>query len=441
VKAEALGPEGLDVSRIDRQRLFGGRDGPLDRLRAGHADPVEENGLGLEGEVVSGEVSAFLAAHPLDLGHLDLRRDGGHDIAGDVLLKVEEVIELAVVALGPNMAPGLAVDQLGRDPDPFGGSADATFEDETNPELLGNPPHVDRLALVGEGRVAGDDEEARKARQLGDDIFGNPIGEVVLLRVAGHIRERQDSDGGLVGKRQGPRQSVCPARLYAGRSQVVDPHGLGDVLHPPLAHVLECSVQLALDHVEGRSGKAEATGFGEGLQAGGHVDAIAIDVRALDHDVAQVDADAQDDAAVVGQLGVPALHCLLNIDRALHRLDHARELGQQAVAHELHDAPAAFGDLRLHQVPAERLEALQGTPLVGAHEARIADHVCSKDGGKPAFQTLSPSLTETSGQRPGNPCGRRAGASRPDQSGTPAFRRAARARASVSGSRIGKPRI
>jgi len=41
-----------------------------------------------------------------------------------------------------------------------------------------------------------------KAREAGQDVLGDPVGEVPLLRVAAHIGEGQDDDGGLVGQGQ-----------------------------------------------------------------------------------------------------------------------------------------------------------------------------------------------------------------------------------------------
>jgi hypothetical protein len=51
-------------------------------------------------------------------------------------------------------------------------------------DLLG----VDGLALVSEGRVAGDHETALDARQLGGQILGHPVGVIILRRIAGSGR-------------------------------------------------------------------------------------------------------------------------------------------------------------------------------------------------------------------------------------------------------------
>ncbi len=71
------------------------------------------------------------------------------------------------------------------------------------------------------------------------------------------------------------------------------------------------------------------------------IDAVAVDVLALDNDVAEIDADAEIEPLV---LAAAAAFCLgllpLHLDRAAQCIDHAVELDQQAIAHGL-DQPAA----------------------------------------------------------------------------------------------------
>jgi hypothetical protein len=50
------------------------------------------------------------------------------------------------------------VDQLGVDANPPGSVPDASLQQIAHAEFLGDLAHVSRLALVGEGRIAGDDE-------------------------------------------------------------------------------------------------------------------------------------------------------------------------------------------------------------------------------------------------------------------------------------------
>ena len=80
---------------------------------------------------------------------------------------------------------------------------------------------------------------------------------------------------------------------------------------------------------------------------------------------------------------------LLDRDRAAHRVDHARELDQGAVAHELDEAAAVLGEERLDQLPAQRLQPGERAGLVALHEPAVADHVGRHDGRQPRSTRVS----------------------------------------------------
>ena len=75
----------------------------------------------------------------------------------------------------------------------------------------------------------------------------------------------------------------------------------------------------------------------------------------------------------------------------IYSLDDARKLSQEPIAYELNNTPIVLNDIWLHQLLTERFEPLQRSRLILAHEARVANHVSGKYGGKPAFHALSPS--------------------------------------------------
>ena len=69
---------------------------------------------------------------------------------------------------------------------------------------------------------------------------------------------------------------------------------------------------------------------------------------------------------------------------ALHGVDHAAELAQRAVAHELDDAAMVLRDQRLDEALAEVLETLERSRLVALDQARVADHIGRENGGEAA---------------------------------------------------------
>jgi hypothetical protein len=68
-----------------------------------------------------------------------------------------------------------------------------------------------------------------------------------------------------------------------------------DVLDTDVAAVLEVNVDPVADAFVDDRGDANPAGLGERLEPRGDVDAVAVDVVALDNDIAEIDADAQHD--------------------------------------------------------------------------------------------------------------------------------------------------
>jgi hypothetical protein len=80
----------------------------------------------------------------------------------------------------------------------------------------------------------------------------------------------------------------------------------------------------------------------QAFEAGGNIDAVAIDLPPVFDDVAEIDADAELDAPFGRHNGVALGHLELDIDRTAHRVDDACELDQEAVARGSDDAATAL---------------------------------------------------------------------------------------------------
>jgi hypothetical protein len=94
------------------------------------------------------------------------------------------------------------VDQLARDTNAIVGFAHAALEDVPHAQLGGHVAHVDGLALVGERGVAGDDEEPSLSGETRDDVFGETIRKIFLVRIAAHVLEGEYGDRRLIRERQ-----------------------------------------------------------------------------------------------------------------------------------------------------------------------------------------------------------------------------------------------
>jgi hypothetical protein len=81
------------------------------------------------------------------------------------------------------VSAGSSIDQLRINADTIANAPDAAFQYVTDAELPSHIPNIGRLAFVLERRVARYDGELREPRNLGDDILGNAVAEILLLRI------------------------------------------------------------------------------------------------------------------------------------------------------------------------------------------------------------------------------------------------------------------
>ena len=88
-----------------------------------------------------------------------------------------------------------------------------------------------------------------------------------------------------------------------------------------------------------------------------------------------MNANAELNAALGRQASVPLDHAVLHLDRAAHRIDHAAELNEAAIAGALDEAPAMRGDRGINQIAAQPPQPRQGAILVRAGEQIGRAHV------------------------------------------------------------------
>ena len=73
----------------------------------------------------------------------------------DFVLHVEEIGQRLIEPLGPEMIACFGVDELHIDAHAVSAALNAALEDITDVQLAADRLHVERLAFVGEGRIAG----------------------------------------------------------------------------------------------------------------------------------------------------------------------------------------------------------------------------------------------------------------------------------------------
>ncbi len=182
---------------------------------------------------------------------------------------------------------------------------------------------------------------------------------------------------------------VSPACRAGGPwSDAVDPHRPRDVFDLLLALVVEGEIELVAHLVAHDPADADPARLGQGFQARGDVDAVAVDVVVVADDVADIDADAEFDALVGRHIGVALRHFALHLDRAAHRVDDAGELDQHAVAGGFDDAAAMLLELEVDEITPDRLQRRERAFLVDPHQPRIARDIGRQDGRQPAFDPI-----------------------------------------------------
>jgi hypothetical protein len=103
-------------------------------------------------------------------------------------------------------------DQLRGHPYTVAVTPDAAFDDERGVQVLADLTHAPARALVFEGRRPRDDTESSRVepRQLGNDLFGEAVADVVLRGIVAQVVERQH-DEHLPCRRHVARAQRSPA--------------------------------------------------------------------------------------------------------------------------------------------------------------------------------------------------------------------------------------
>src|SRR5262249_17768556 len=185
--AQVLGNHGERQSRLRR----GKTRIDLDRaavhhlgLRDGITRAAAEQFARAQPGLIGLHVGGGAPAQPLHLALRQLDRERADDLLYHLVLRREDVREIAIESLGPEMPAAAGVNELRRDAHAIAGLADAALEHEANTQVAPDLLHFDRPTLVGEGGIARDDEQARDLREVGNQVFGHAVAEIFLLWIS-----------------------------------------------------------------------------------------------------------------------------------------------------------------------------------------------------------------------------------------------------------------
>src|SRR5207237_2814155 len=127
---------------------------------------------------VGREARRRLAPRPLGIHGADAADQRADDALHQFVLDLEDLVGVAVEAIGPDMAAGLGVGQLRADADPPALPAHAALDDVADVELASQAAEVGRRAAVAERGRARAHGELAPAAEVGDDVLGDAVGEI-----------------------------------------------------------------------------------------------------------------------------------------------------------------------------------------------------------------------------------------------------------------------
>jgi hypothetical protein len=436
--------DGLRVARqAERRTPISRVDLPMDRCQCGPGATVGGIDLGGFLEVGDGRLELVrrllqivlpalehhvvgldvVRTSPRNAIALVLRQFDGQclgDVARDRVLQREDILELAVVAVRPDVRAGRCVEELRVDADALALAAYAAFENIAGVQRLADVANVACLALVLECGIARDHEQAADLGEVGDQVFGHPVGEIGLVRVAAHVVERQHGNRRLSGGHRGgnlcrtsgrccgaqrtrvlpgadrrgdqhdadcryPREAANPSlpqRDRGRRVAVADrkgPNRIGNVLHDLLAELVEGCRHAILHGPSHRLRYDDAARHRDRLQPSRDVDAVAVRVAAfgLDH-VAEVHANPEAHPAIFRNGARRLVEGPLDRQCGGNRAGCGVEHREHRIAGHVDHAAAVGLDLVLERRP-RGIERGQRRALIRFHQARIACRVGSED--------------------------------------------------------------
>ena len=124
-----------------------------------------------------------------------------------------------------------------------------------------------------------------------------------------------------------------------------------------------------------------------------NVNAVAEDVITVDDNIANINADAENDTGTTAGVGstsvVASGHRRLDGHRAVYRVHGTGELHQHAVTRCLDDTPVVRGNRWINHLTSMSLQCPQRHDVVYAHQTAVAYDIRRKNSRQPSFHPLS----------------------------------------------------
>ena len=118
----------------------------------------------------------------------------------DFALNSENIGQIAIVSLRPEMRIGARIDQLRVYSHAIASTLNTSFHDVHDAKFICNLAQITfRSGLILHNRSAADDLQVRDPGQVGQNFILHPVGKEDVIGIAASVFERQDGDA-LFGK-------------------------------------------------------------------------------------------------------------------------------------------------------------------------------------------------------------------------------------------------
>jgi len=156
----------------------------------------------------------------------------------------------------------------------------------------------------------------------------------------------------------------------------------GHVVQIEVAEIDGTDQRIGADLRLDTAGHRDPARFCIGLQPGGDIHRIAIDVAAIDDDVSDIHADAQADATVRQLAKFGGSDGALYLQRTRDCRANIVEDHQRSIAGVLDQGPPVRGNARREFRGAEPHEPLIGGALIRRHQPAVADHIGGENSAR-----------------------------------------------------------
>ena len=144
-----------------------------------------------------------------------------HDVLGDLILNGEDIFELAIITLRPEVVAVSHVDELRRDAKPVAGFPHAALQHRVDLESASDLADVLVFFLERERGRARRHSECLHLAQGIDDLFRDAVAEVFVVRIVAHVHKSEHSDAFLRrGRSKAGRADWKTSLQFLGRTRI-----------------------------------------------------------------------------------------------------------------------------------------------------------------------------------------------------------------------------